>query len=330
MNVRTPSEEHLISLVGDAVAAPSMHNAQPWRFRYVRQTRTFELYADFDRAMPYSDPRARGLHIGCGAALLNLRVAAAHDGRHAETRLLPRPEDPALLATVRLTGPGGDDSDLAPLHPAITERHSSRFPFEEKRIPDGLRGALVETARREGAALAFPAPWHLQHVLDLVREAEARGLTDRASERELAEWTRTDAPSVNCSDDGVPDYAFGPVRSGGRAPLRDFAGTRRVAGRDTAVFEAAPQIACLSTTHDRPEDWLRAGQAMERVLLLATAEGLVGSLATQPLERPDLRWLLRDPVTGAGHPQMLLRLGYGPKGPRTPRRPVSDVLEVRP
>ncbi|MBU8547391.1 MULTISPECIES: hypothetical protein [Streptomyces] len=49
----------------------------------MRQTRTFELYADFERAMPYSDSRARGLHIGCGAALLNLRVAAAHDGWHA-------------------------------------------------------------------------------------------------------------------------------------------------------------------------------------------------------------------------------------------------------
>lgn len=39
---------------------------------------------------------------------------------------------------------------------------------------------------------------------------------------------------------------------------------------------------------------------------------------------------LRDPISGAGHPQMLLRLGYGPKGPRTPRRPVSDALDVQP
>lgn len=329
LNDPAPSDEEVIGLVGDAVAAPSMHNAQPWRFRYVRHTRTFELHADYDRAMPYSDPRTRGLHIGCGAALLNLRVALADEGWQAETRLLPHPEQPSLVATVRLSGRGGGDRDLAALHGAVAERHSSRFPFEERRIADSLRGALAEAARREGATLVYPASWHLQQVLDLVREAEARGLTDSESDRELAEWTRTDAPSVNGAADGVPAYAFGPVRSGGKAPMRDFAGPRRVSGRNSAVFEAAPQIACVSTTHDRPEDWVRAGQALERVLLLATAEGLVCSLATQPLERPDLRWLLRDPKTGAGHPQMLLRLGYGPVGPRTPRRPVADVLELQ-
>ncbi|MEU3660974.1 nitroreductase family protein [Streptomyces sp. NPDC032940] len=330
MNVRTPSDEDVISLVGDAVAAPSLHNAQPWRFRYLRHLRTFELYADFDRALPYTDPRARSLHIGCGAALLNLRVALAHGGWHVRTRLLPDAADPTFVAAVRLVGPGTGDADLASLHPAVTERHSSRFPFDEDPIPDDLRTTLTETARREGAELAFPSPWHLQYLLELVREAETSERADPAARRELAEWTRTDAPSVNFADDGVPDYAFGPARSGGGAAVRDFAGTRQVTGRATAVFEAEPQIACLSTTHDRPEDWLRAGQAMERLLLLATTEGLVGSLVTQPLERPDVRWLLRDPVTGAGHPQMLLRLGHGPKGPRTPRRPVSEVLDIWP
>ncbi|RSR96300.1 nitroreductase [Streptomyces sp. WAC04189] len=296
----------------------------------MRQTRTLELYADFERAMPYSDSRARGLHIGCGAALLNLRVAAAHDGWHAETRLQPRPEDSALLATVRLTGPRGDDSDLAPLHPAITERHSSRFPFEAKRIPDDLRGELVEAARREGATLAFPAPWHLQHVLDVVRETEARVLTDRATERELGGVVPHRRSVGELYGRRRPGLRLRPHQKWRPGTPADFAGTRRVAGRDTAGFEAEPQLACVSGTHDRPEDWLRAGQAVERVLLLATADGLVGSLATQPLERPDLRWLLRDPVTGAGPPQMLLRLGRGPKGPWTPRRPVSEVLDVQP
>lgn len=52
-----------------------MHNAQPWRFRHIRGGRTFHVRADFDRFMPHSDPDTRGLHLGCGAALLNLRFA---------------------------------------------------------------------------------------------------------------------------------------------------------------------------------------------------------------------------------------------------------------
>lgn len=93
-------------------------------------------------------------------------------------------------------------------------------------------------------------------------------------------------------------------------------------------FEDRPQLSLLSTPGNGPGDWLRAGQAMERVLLLATLRGLSGTPATQALERPELRWLLRDPVSGSGHVQMVLRLGYGPRGPRTPRRPVRDVLTI--
>jgi hypothetical protein len=54
---------------------------------------------------------------------------------------------------------------------------------------------------------------------------------------------------------------------------------------------------------------------MERVLLLATREGLSSSFVTQALEWTDLRWPLRDPISGTGYAQMLLRLGLGPKAP---------------
>ncbi|MQY36610.1 hypothetical protein SRB17_46120 [Streptomyces sp. RB17] len=42
--------------------------------------------------------RTRGVHLGCGAALFNLRVAAAAAGRHPAVRLLPDRADPQLLA----------------------------------------------------------------------------------------------------------------------------------------------------------------------------------------------------------------------------------------
>ncbi|MPY40163.1 nitroreductase [Streptomyces phyllanthi] len=307
-----------------------MHNAQPWRFRYFRGSRTFQVYADPGRAIPHSDPDTRALHLGCGAALLNLRVAVVDGGWYPAVRLLPDPADPALLATVRLTGAASGESDLAALYPAIHERHSSRFPFEETEIPQAVRAALGEAAHREGAMLSFPTAWHLQEVLELVQEAEARNITDRGSGQDLEQWTRVDAPSVDTAPDGVPDYAFGPRKRGGKAPMRDFAGPRPVADRGAAEFERSPQLALLSTDNDRPEDWLRAGQAMERVLLLATLEGLSSSFASQAVEWTDLRWPLRDPVSGRGHTQMVLRLGYGPKGPSTPRRPVPDVLDIEP
>ncbi|WP_376732669.1 Acg family FMN-binding oxidoreductase [Streptomyces broussonetiae] len=330
MSRPAPSDAQVTALADAAAAAPSMHNAQPWRFRYHRGSRVFEIRADLERAMPHADPDARGLHIGCGAALLNLRVAAVHEGLHPETLLLPDPADRALVASVGLTGAAAADSGLGALYPAIRQRHSSRFPFDDREIPQPLREALGEAARAEGAALTFPSSWHLDEVLELARESEARNMTDPGGDTDLARWTRLDAASADTTDDGVPYDAFGPRKRGGKSPMRDLAGLREVAGRDAADFERNPQLALLSTPRDHPEDWLRAGQAVERVLLLATLEGLSSSLATQPVEWTDLRWALRDPVSGTGHVQLILRLGYGPEGPGTPRRPASDVLEVLP
>jgi hypothetical protein len=84
----------------------------------------------------------------------------------------------------------------------------------------------------------------------------------------------------------------------------------------------------LGTTGDRPEDWLKAGQAMERVLLEATLDGLATSLTSHALEWPELRWAVRDPQSVVGFVHIVLRLGYGPSGPETPRRPVHEVLDI--
>jgi hypothetical protein len=51
-------------------------------------------------------------------------------------------------------------------------------------------------------------------------------------------------------------------------------------------------------------------------------------MTSQPLEWPELRWAVRDPSDTMGHVHMVIRLGYGPQGPATPRRPAQDVLTV--
>ncbi|NEE38723.1 nitroreductase, partial [Streptomyces sp. SID7982] len=40
------------SLVEEAVAAPSMHNAQPWRFTHRSGSRRLCLYGDPERTLP--------------------------------------------------------------------------------------------------------------------------------------------------------------------------------------------------------------------------------------------------------------------------------------
>ena len=96
-----------------------------------------------------------------------------------------------------------------------------------------------------------------------------------------------------------------------------------------AEFEAEPTIAVLSTYGDSRTDWLRAGQALQRVLLEATLDGVQASFRNEPLEMLAHRWRVRDATTGFGHPQMVMRLGFGEPTVSAPRRSVSEVLGTR-
>ena len=307
------------SLLAAAVTAPSMHNTQPWRFRVRRYAHVIELYADPARALPHSDPDGRAIHIACGAALLNLRLAAAVAGREPVVTLLPDPLQPVLLATVRLAGPYQAQSAETELYAAIPRRHTNRLPFSDRPVPPAVRAELVEAAKVEGAILHVLDHDEAVRVLRLVRDAEREQLADPAYRAELARW------AGGARDrDGIPDSALGPRAADAAAPVRDFT-AGRPGPRGYAWFEKDPQLAVLSVPAGDQASWLRAGQALQRVLLTATARGIAASPLTQPLETADA-WLVRDPRSGHEQPQMILRIGYGLPVPPTPRRPVSQVL----
>ena len=88
-------------------------------------------------------------------------------------------------------------------------------------------------------------------------------------------------------------------------------------------------LRCCPRAGNTRTDWLRGGQALQRVLLTATCRDIAVSPLTQPLETADA-WLVRDPGSGFEYPQMILRIGYGLPVPRTPRRPVSELLDTSP
>ncbi|MFZ0324874.1 MAG: nitroreductase, partial [Actinomycetes bacterium] len=124
----------------------------------------------------------------------------------------------------------------------------------------------------------------------------------------------------------VPEESLGPLPSTTDTPFRDLSLGRAIPGRSFAVFEKDPTLAVLTTRRDERADWMVTGQALQRVLLVATVEGLVSTFANQPLEEPSLRWLVRDPEQPIGYAQMIMRIGYAAPAPATPRRPLDDVI----
>jgi len=295
-----------------------MHNTQPWRFRVSQDT--IELRADPERMLPVTDPTGRAVHIACGAALLNLRLAAAVAGREPVVHLLPDPDQPLLLATVRLAGRHRVLTAECELYAAITLRHTNRGPFSGHPVPAGVLAELADTARVEGGILHVLDQDETARVLHLARDAERAWLADPAYRAELARWAG--GPRDR---DGIPDSALGPRSPDRPAPVREFA-PGRPAPAGYAWFEENPQLAVLSTRFGGTSSWLLAGQALQRVLLTATVRGIAATPLTLPLETAEA-WLVRDPQSEHEEPQMILRLGYGLPVSPTPRRPVTEVLD---
>lgn len=115
------------------------------------------------------------------------------------------------------------------------------------------------------------------------------------------------------------------------APVRDadLLGVACTLPGHAVRYEENPQLLALTTAEDEPADWLRAGQALQRCLLTATAEGLSASFLYQAIERDDMREAAGWSWPANEHSQMIIRLGYGSHPARTPRRPLTDVLGPR-
>lgn len=302
-----------------AIAAPSVHNTQPWLFRV--WPGGVDIYADRNRALPVIDPRGRELMISVGAAAFNLRVSVLARGRMPVQELLPDPRQPDLAVRVTVGPHTAIPETARRLAQAIPHRHTNRRPFSDVIVPGYVLDELAEAAAAETGTLVLANQDAREAVLGLVRTAENRWRNDPAYWRELKSWT-SDQPERS---DGIPTAAFGPWSALEVVPLRDFGLVQPSRGRYATDFEQPPTIAVLYTDDDSPEHWLRAGQALERLLLTATVRGVATTLMTQPMEIPELREMLANAANGKVA-QAVLRLGYGTPGTPSPRRSVDECL----
>jgi nitroreductase len=310
------------TVIATAARAPSVHNTQPWKFQVVGDA--IELHADPDRQLAQIDPVGRELTISCGAALFGLRLGLRQLGSVPAVQLWPDPARPWLVARVWPAGQMPTNKIEAELIAAVPHRHTHRGPFSPGEVSPRLLAALAVDADAEGAEL-----WYVEQP-DAVRELAA--LVDRATAEQegspdiSAETSRWVRPVGSEARDGVPE----PATAAGTQPTalrfrqREFGATTHApAGRvDAADITGEPPAATavLVTDGDTADDWLRAGQALDRLLLRAATRWVFASLHSQPLESPRYRKQVRELLSMPGQPQMLLQFGRSNTALATPRR----------
>ncbi len=314
--------EQVAAFLDAARRAPSSHNTQPWQFRLTPTV--IELHADLERRLPVADPDGTEMRLACGAALFNLRIAMRGAGIRPTVTLLPDPDQPQLIAAVRHGGRKPITPDIERLLRAVPQRHTNRHPFSDVAIATSEQYSLRRAALDESAWLHIVTDLEQRATMrTLAAQAHQTQMADAAFRDELFTWTG----NTDERDDGVPASAGGPhSEPHDRWVMRDFSAghaSTRVPGKD---FEAEPLVAVLTSHLSGRTADVQAGQALQRVLLTAAADGLSVSYLSQIVEVPATRDALRRLIGGDRPPQAVLRMGRGWPVPATPRRQIADLL----
>ena len=325
----------LVTAVEDSLKAPSVHNTQPWRWRFGRND--VELHADRGRQLTGTDPEGRDLLLSCGAALHHLRVALAARGLGCTVTYLPDPGNGDHLATVTPTS-GPVDPVAAVLYGQIGRRHTERRRMSHRPVPAELLAELAEQARHVGGDLLPVADAATrERLVAAFRAAATRQRFAPGYAAELQLWTRRTAGTR----DGIgAGNIAAPLENG--FPLRTFSGhgqltqPRPEPGSDTPdapdVEDAvdAAELMVVVTEGDETADRLRAGEALSAVLLHATRHRLATTPLSQATEVAQARAAIGRALQTAAQPQILVRVGWPATTagdlPATPRRDLWSVL----
>ncbi|GGI94266.1 nitroreductase family protein [Streptomyces brasiliensis] len=189
------------------------------------------------------------------------------------------------------------------------------MPFTGRPVPETILTEMAAAAHAEGARLHVPDIPGTRRLLGLTAVAEARNQAGPERVAEARAWITASGTDTSY---GIPVGTLGPLDAAGRMPMLDFTGGLPALRPPALRFERHAQVGLLWGAYDRREDWLRAGQTLQRVLLTATVHGVRTSLLHQAMQRPDLRAAAGLPRRRC-RPYLLIRFGYGREDGRTPR-----------
>jgi nitroreductase len=215
-----PADEVAAYVVAAAIWAPSVHNTQPWWF--AGRGAELALHADNRRQLDVADPAGREMMISCGAALFTAKLALRSLGFIPETRVLPDPDDPSVVARLRWRHRAPPSAYELVLYKQVTQRRSHRGGFGPLPLPRGLLDGLRQDGMQEGARLRVASDDGSRAAVSAVVEmAESVQRSDGRYVRELAAWA---PPPGSARRDGVSPLAY-PARPESTSPAfpsRDY------------------------------------------------------------------------------------------------------------
>jgi len=226
-----------------------------------------------------------------------------------------------------------------PLFAHVMARRSNKEAFDMSRaVPDAALQAVLASARHGGKLGGTNNPEAVEAWRDLTGEAMQIEIDTPRTYKESVDLFRIGKAEINANPDGL-DFS-GPmfetlalVGQFDRELALDRSSSAFRQGETTVIesVRAAMAHVWMVTPGNTRSDQIAAGRDWLRVNLAATAEGLSFHPLSQALqEYPEMAVIYENVHTRlaphGGTVQMLVRLGYGPDIPVSPRWPLEAKL----
>lgn len=307
--------------------APSVHNAQPWRF--VVSGNTISLAVAPERVLGAGDPTSRETWISFGICLEAMLQAAKGLGMKAKITDIQGAALSDIIATVQVT-PGGAKKQPAVLK-ALKDRHTHREKMEPASVPpDLIENCKQAISDLDGVSVFFmkdkPA---IKQVASYTFKAMQLALGSPDFRHELYHLVRYNWSPART---GMHGYTLGEGMLGsvfGKLSIKLGLGLSLKARHDQHRIEDASALVFVATRGDVPSFWLRAGQGYLRVALEIAKSGLAQGTLAAPIEAPgfheDIEKLLDTPL----RLQTMLRIGKAAHPVRSsPRLEVDELTST--
>lgn len=319
-----PDHRTLLSAMRLASRAPSVHNTQPWRWRFDGER--LRLHTDPDRVLAAADPQGRQQVISCGAMLHHVRTAFGAWGWHTDTTRLPDPSDPGRLAEIGFRPWPDPPAGLVARAGAIDHRRTDRLPMDPPAHWEDIAPRLRMLASPHYVDVDVLDESVRPRLTAVSEQAAALRRHDQMYQAEIGWWSgHSGFPEGVPADALISDAERARVRVG-----RDFPSVPHSARRP--ALEDHARLVVLSTPDDSAAGWLATGEALSAILLECTVAGLATCALTHITELPTGRNILTGFLSRPGKPQLVIRIGTAPadepEHPPTPRRSLTDTLTL--
>jgi hypothetical protein len=316
-----------------ASLAPSGHNTQPWRVKYI-EPYNWIIGNDKTKWLPAVDPTQRETILSIGAFLQNLELAANHYGYACQFDLLATTNQDENVVSVKLNKSNSVSKfDVAKIKNRRTVRsnylntplNQADIDFLTKDEPDYFSFIPKETKE---------CNWLNEQTIEANKIQAYRD----AAQIELANWIRFSSKDAAHYGDGLTTASM-EIEGLPSWLLRNFYDKESVlknSFREQSIDAVRKQTAQLGgwflITSNGPSvlELLETGKRMQRLFLKIRERSIALHPMTQILEEAPFNQNVNQSIGIGGNIQFILRMGYLKNYPEpvSLRRPINGFISV--